>query len=209
MQKDFRSKGFILVISSPSGCGKTTIAEALLKDDTNLKRSISATTRPAREGEVEGKDYFFISEDKHKQMVEDDLFLEHAQVFDKFYGTPKEHLNNILQQGKDVVCVIDWQGGVNLMKKASGDTVSVFILPPSLGELKARLTGRATDSPEVINRRLAEAKYEISKCEQYDYVVINDELNECVARLKAIVSSERLRRSRQDITRLIAAIEKE
>jgi len=208
MKNFFRSKGFIFIISSPSGCGKTTLANILLKDDSNLKQSISVTTRPKREGEVNGKDYFFISEGEYQKMIEEDLLLEHAKVFNNFYGTPREHVENILEQGKDILCVIDWQGGVNLMKKVRQDTVSAFILPPSLGELKTRLTVRATDSIEVIDRRLGEAKKEISKCDQYDYIVINDEVDECATQLRTILEAERLKRARQNMSRLISMVER-
>jgi guanylate kinase len=209
MKKNFRSRGFIFVISSPSGCGKTTLAKMLLKSDSNLKQSISVTTRPKREGEVNGKDYFFIDEEKYHQMVGSDLLLEHAKVFKNFYGTPKEYVEDLLKQGKDVVCVIDWQGGLNLLKNAGRDTVSVFILPPSLKSLESRLNERGTDSGEVINHRLAEAKHEISKCQHYDYIVINDKLDACADQLAEILHSERLKRSRQDISQLILDIEKE
>jgi len=207
MKDSFRSRGLMFVISSPSGCGKTTLAEALLSKDSNLERSISITTRPKRKEEIDGKDYFFITEDKYRQMVSDDLLLEHAQVFSHFYGTPKEHVEKLLNQGNDVVCVIDWQGGVNLMQKARQDTISAFILPPSLEELKIRLTNRATDETEVVHRRLAAAKNEISKCDNYDYVVVNNKFDDCVAQLRAILDAERARGSRQELQELIVAIE--
>jgi guanylate kinase len=209
MKNKFRSKSFIFIVSSPSGCGKTTLVQALLKDDTNLKRSVSVTTRLKREGEVDSKDYFFISEEKYKQMVKDDLLLERAEVFSYSYGTPKGYVEKILAYGQDVVCVIDWQGAASLAKRTSQSIVSVFILPPSLSALKSRLTGRGTDSEKVINARLSEAKKEISKCSHYDYVVINNKFDDCLAQLKSILKAERAKRIRLDIPGLITSIEKE
>ena len=209
MKKNFRPKGFIFIISSPSGCGKTMLAKTLLKDDANLKQSISVTTRPKRKGEVSGQDYFFIDGKEYKRMLEDDLLLEHAKIFGNLYGSPKKNIEEILNQGKDVLCVIDWQGAVELMKKVRKDLVTVFILPPALSELKKRLTGRATDSSEVMKRRLNKAKEEISKSYQYDYIVINDDFATCASQLKMILGTERLKRVRQDMIRLISAIEKE
>lgn len=206
---NFKSQGFIVVISSPSGCGKTTLANMLLSNDSNLKKSISVTTRLKRKGEIEGKDYFFTTEKQYKEMVAKDLLLEHAQVFDHFYGIPSQHVEKVLKQGKDVLCVIDWQGGVSLMKKIKRQNiVSIFILPPSLAILKKRLIDRKTDSEKVINNRLSEAKHEISKCVHYDYVVINNKLEQCADQLKAILTAERLKRARQDIKALIGSIEK-
>lgn len=209
MQNKFRSKGCLFVVSSPSGCGKTTLVEILLKDDSSLQRSISVTTRPKREGEVDGKDYFFISADKYKQMARDGLLLEYAEVFGYSYGTPKAYVEKLLEQGKDVVCVIDWQGAESLLKSGMENMVSVFILPPSLSALRARLTRRATDTEEVINRRLSEANKEISKCGNYDYIVVNNKFDDCLAQLKSILEAERTRSTRQNVQSLIMHIEKD
>ena len=208
MTKNFQHHGFIVVISSPSGCGKTTLSQMLLKKDSNLKRSISVTTRARRKGERDKRDYFFITEEKYKNMISKDLLLEHAEVFGNYYGTPKQYVEELIKQGKDVVCVIDWQGGVNLMKKVKNNIVSLFILPPSLSALKRRLMTRDTDTIEVINNRLSKAKYEISKCVHYDYIVINDKLDKCADEVLTIIRAERLKRVRCNVNSLLNFIER-
>lgn len=187
----------MFIISSPSGCGKTTLAHALLAEDKQIKRSISVTTRPKRKGEVHGKDYWFVSREKFDEMVANDMFLEHAEVFGNGYGTPKAQTTQWLQAGFDVMYVIDWQGGLRIMRKVKKEAVSVFILPPSMKILAQRLKGRASDSPDVIKRRLSLAQNEISKCKHYDYIVVNDNLDDAVKKLQSIITAERLKQKRQ------------
>ena len=208
VNNNFRSKGLMFVISSPSGCGKTTLAKILLNTISDIKASVSVTTRTRRKGEMHGRDYYFVDEKKFKKMVDDNMLLEHAEVFGNFYGTPRTHTEDQLSKGLDVMYVIDWQGGIQLMKSTKQDVVSVFILPPSLKVLEQRLKGRGTDNIETIKRRLAKAKEEISKCYYYDYVVINDNLQKCTAPLEAILTTERLKRTRQNMEALIEAVER-
>lgn len=198
-----RSKPIMFIISSPSGCGKTTLARALLAQDKLIKRSVSVTTRPKRMGEIQGKDYWFISRKKFDAMVESDMLIEHAEVFGNGYGTPKKQTEQLFKAGMDVMYVIDWQGGLRLMRKVKKEAVSVFILPPSIKILTSRLKSRALDSPEVIKRRLALARTEISKCKYYDYIVVNDKVDEAVLQLRSILKAERLRRTRQNLNILL------
>jgi len=187
----------MLVMSSPSGAGKTTITRALLKKDDNLSMSISATTRAPRPGEVDGEDYFFIEKTKFEDMVEKDEFLEHAKVFDNYYGTPKGPVDDALGAGKDVLFDVDWQGARDLRHAARDDQVSIFILPPSHDELERRLYTRAQDSEEVVQKRMSKAASEMSHWGEYDYIVINVDIEDSVAQVEAIMTAERLKRNRQ------------
>lgn len=190
-------RGLMLVLSSPSGAGKTTISRRLLETDDNLRLSISVTTRQRRPGEVDGIDYRFIKPEDFQLMVNRQELLEHAKVFDNYYGTPRAEVENRLGQGRDVLFDIDWQGTQQLAQKLRDDLVSVFILPPSTRELERRLRTRAQDSAEVVAKRMAKASDEISHWAEYDYIVINDDFDRCLANVAAILRAERLRRQRQ------------
>ncbi|WP_288900733.1 guanylate kinase [uncultured Sneathiella sp.] len=190
-------RGLMLVLSSPSGAGKTTISRALLKEDDNLVMSVSATTRPRRPGEQDGKDYFFVEPVDFNLMINRDELLEHAKVFNHYYGTPRGPVEDALSEGQDILFDIDWQGTQQLAHKARTDLVSVFILPPSTEALEKRLKTRAQDPAEVIDQRMSKAAEEISHWSEYDYVVINDDLDRCLAEVKAILTAERVRRTRR------------
>lgn len=193
----FQRRGVLFVLSSPSGAGKSTIARRLLQDDPSLTMSVSATTRPIRAGEVDGRDYHFVTVDHFKDMVAAHEFLEWAHVFDHRYGTPRAQVEEMLAAGKDVLFDIDWQGAQQLFQLKGGDVVRVFILPPSMEILRERLEKRATDSQEVIDRRMARAASEVSHWDGYDYVLVNDDVELCIAQVKTILAAERLKRSRQ------------
>jgi guanylate kinase len=190
-------RGFMLVLSSPSGAGKTSIARQLLADDANLTLSVSATTRPARSNEVDGRDYHFVNQERFDAMVAADEFLEYATVFDNSYGTPKADVMAVLEAGGDVLFDIDWQGTQQVANAAGDDLVSVFILPPSRAALQGRLESRAQDSEEVVAARMAKASDEISHYREYDYIIVNDDLDNSVGAVRAILAAERLRRDRQ------------
>lgn len=190
-------RGLMLILSSPSGAGKTTIARKLLEEDGEIAMSVSVTTRPMRPGEVEGKDYHFVDQVQFDAMVENGDFYEWATVFGHCYGTPKAEIRAGLKEGRDFLFDIDWQGTQQLHQKAQADVVPVFILPPSLDELHRRLVGRNTDSPEVIAARMARAQAEISHWDGYDYVVVNDDIDACYGRVREILQAERMRRTRQ------------
>jgi guanylate kinase len=190
-------RGLMLVLSSPSGAGKSTLSRRLLQTDPNIAMSVSATTRPKRPNEVEGKDYFFVTPETFEAMVKDGAFLEHATVFGNRYGTPRKPVDKMLADGRDVLFDIDWQGAQQLSQKVKDDLVRVFILPPSRAELERRLRARAEDTPEVVARRMAEANNEISRYSEYDYVIVNDDVQKAQAQLEAIVAAERLSRQRQ------------
>ena len=190
-------RGLMLVLSSPSGAGKSTLSRRLLESDPRIAMSVSVTTRAKRPNEVEGKDYYFVTPERFEAMVKEDAFLEHATVFKHRYGTPKEAVDKILAEGRDVLFDIDWQGAQQLSQKAKDDLVRVFILPPSRAELERRLSTRAQDTPEVVAARMAEADNEISRWSEYDYVIINDDAEKAERELKAIVAAERLNRQRQ------------
>ncbi|MFN9001289.1 MAG: guanylate kinase [Holosporales bacterium] len=196
-QRLVERRGLMLILSSPSGAGKTTLARALLQADPNLTMSVSLTTRKRRPGEVHGSDYYFVTPAEFEQHVADGKLLEYAKVFDHYYGTPKDAVDKALSTGKDVLFDIDWQGTQQLSQMARGDLVSVFILPPNLHELEERLTRRAQDPQEVVARRMAKAQDEISHWAEYDYVIINAEFEKALAEIKAILAAERLRRQRQ------------
>ncbi len=190
-------RGLMFILSSPSGAGKTTISRRLLEHDADIRLSISVTTRPARPGEVDGKDYHFRTPAEFDSMVEDNAFLEWAHVFGHSYGTPKAQIKDGLKAGHDFLFDIDWQGTQQLYQRAETDVVRVFLLPPSLDELRRRLTTRGTDSAEVIAGRMERAQAEISHWDGYDYVVVNDDIDECFAKVVQILAAERLRRARQ------------
>jgi len=189
-------RGLMLVLSSPSGAGKTSIAKKLLDIDKNLSLSISATTRPAREKEVNGKDYFFVTQEEFDSLVKTNKLLEYAHIFGNEYGTPKEPVENALKNGKDVLFDIDWQGTQQIAETSKGDLVTVFILPPSYAEQKRRLFKRDQDSEEEISNRLNKSSEEISHWAEYDYVIINDDFDKSVHRIMSILTAERLKRSR-------------
>jgi guanylate kinase len=187
----------MLVLSSPSGAGKSTIARNLLAEFPDLTLSVSVTTREKRGSEIDGKHYHFISKREFTMMAESDALLESAEVHGNFYGTPREPADEIMRQGRDMLFDIDWQGGMQLMEKARADVVSIFILPPSMEELKKRLVRRAEDASEVIEKRLANALEEITHWNEYDYVVINDDLERAFKEVKSILIAERLRQDRR------------
>ncbi|MCW8862841.1 MAG: guanylate kinase [Rhodospirillales bacterium] len=187
----------MLIMSSPSGAGKSTISRALLDCEAELTMSVSATTRPPRPGEVDGRDYYFISVDDYHRMVANGEFLEHAKVFDNYYGTPRKPVEDALSQGRDVLFDVDWQGTQQIAENAEKDLVRVFILPPSVKELERRLYNRAQDSEEVVKKRMAKAASEMSHYFEYDYIVINVDVAESVANVRSILHAERLKRERQ------------
>ena len=192
-------RGLMYVMSSPSGAGKTTITRALLKSNPDISMSISATTRKRRAGEVHGQDYYFVSVDEFREMVEKGEMLEHAKVFDNYYGTPKKPVQEALAAGRDVMFDIDWQGTQQLCESAREDVVTVFILPPSRGELENRLRNRSKDtleSEEDIQGRMSKAAAEISHYAEYDYVIINSDVDEAIKKADLILQGERLKRRR-------------
>jgi len=193
----FKRRGVLFVLSSPSGAGKSTIARMLREDQPELVVSVSYTTRPMRPGEVDGVDYHFVDLETFRAMVANHEFLEWAHVFGHRYGTPKAQVWNVLEQGRDILFDIDWQGAQQLHQLAGGDIVRVFILPPSMTELRTRLERRATDSPEVIDARMDRAANEVSHWDGYDYVLVNDDVANCFDCVKTILAAERLKRSRQ------------
>ncbi|NIA70298.1 guanylate kinase [Pelagibius litoralis] len=187
----------MLVLSSPSGAGKTSISRRLLELDDSLSLSISATTRPRRPAETEGEHYFFVSAARFEEMVKTGALFEHAMVFGNQYGTPREPVEEALDAGRDVLFDIDWQGTQQVAEKARDDLVSVFILPPSTEELERRLHSRAQDSDEVVRGRMAKAADEMSHWAEYDYIIINHDLEQSVAQVEAILTAERLKRERR------------
>ena len=190
-------RGLMLVLSSPSGAGKTTLSRKLLDGDGAIAMSVSVTTRAPRKGEKEGKDYFFVSAGMFEGMVKSGSFLEHATVFGNRYGTPKEPVMLALAKGKDVLFDIDWQGTQQLRQQAGDDLVSIFVLPPSHKELERRLRARAQDAEAVVAARMGRANHEISHWAEYDYVVVNDDVGRAIAKIRTILAAERLRRARQ------------
>jgi len=197
MSKQSERRGLMLVLSSPSGAGKTTLANLLMDSDPHAKPSISYTTRAKRPGEIEGKHYYFVDKKTFQQMIADNKFLEYAEVFGNFYGTPKEEVEDILSKGDDVVFDIDWQGNKSLTENSPTDVVSVFILPPSKKILRERLIKRAQDASETIELRMAKANSELSHWQDYDYVIVNKDINVSLNKLKNILSTERLRKHRR------------
>ncbi len=199
--------GKLYIISAPSGAGKTSLVKRLLQEMDNLSVSVSHTTRPARAGEVEGNDYFFVSVPQFKAMLAQDQFLEHAQVFDNFYGTSRLSVEQMLAQGQDVILEIDWQGARQI-RQMLPDCTSIFILPPSLPILQQRLHGRGQDNESVIQRRLAEAMIEISHHGEFDYLLVNEDFDHALAQLKSIVIAQRLvkKRQQQNLKELLHAL---
>ena len=190
-------RGLMLVLSSPSGAGKTTLSRKLLDKDDNVALSVSVTTRKMRPGEKDGRDYLFIARRQFDVMVDNGELLEWAEVFDNYYGTPKKPVLDALATGRDVLFDIDWQGTQKLRERAGADLVSVFVLPPSIPELERRLRARAQDDYETIHRRMAKAADEMSHWAEYDYVVINRDLDQAFADVVTILAAERLKRERQ------------
>ncbi len=191
------TRGLMLVLSSPSGAGKSTISRAVLEREQNITLSVSATTRRPRRGEVDGRDYFFVDDVRFRAMVEAGAFLEHADVFGHRYGTPRAPVEAALEEGRDMLFDIDWQGAQQIAEKARTDLVGVFVLPPSIEELERRLHTRAQDSAEVVRARMAKALDEVSHYAEYDYVVINSDLEASIAEVRSILHAERRRRTRQ------------
>ncbi len=191
-------RGLMLVLSSPSGAGKTSIARALIEGDEGIAMSVSVTTRAPRSGERDGVDYRFVEREDFESMARSGELLEHAEVFGNQYGTPRQPVEDALAAGRDVLFDIDWQGSQQLAQKAGDDLVSIFILPPSTAALTSRLRVRAQDSDEVVAARMEKAADEMSHWAEYDYIVVNSELEDSVARVRAILTAERLRRPRQE-----------
>lgn len=196
--QNIKRRGLMLVMSSPSGAGKTTISRELLSREPELTMSVSATTRQPRTGEVDGKDYYFITKDKFQDMVENDEFLEHATVFENSYGTPRGPVEEALSSGRDVLFDVDWQGTQQMAGKTRGDLVTIFILPPSQEELEKRLRTRAQDPEDVIKKRMAQASSEMSHYDEYDYIVVNVDVEESVEQVQSILTSERLKKGRRE-----------
>lgn len=194
---ELERRGLLFILSSPSGAGKSTLSRMLLEADSGIGLSVSYTTRPPRPGEVDGVDYHFTDVDTFKKMASNGEFMEWAHVFGHRYGTPKEAVKEILNNGRDVLFDIDWQGAQQLYQEAGPDVVRVFVLPPSIEELERRLHSRGTDSDEVIADRMSRAKSEIGHWDGYDYVLINDDVQRCFAQVQDILTAERLKRRRQ------------
>ena len=190
-------RGLMFILSSPSGAGKTTVARKLLADDGALAMSVSVTTRPIRSGEVDGRDYSFTTRPEFEEQVAAGAFLEWAEVFGNLYGTPRAAIADGLAAGQDYLFDVDWQGAQQLTQAARADVASVFLLPPSIDELERRLRSRGTDSDEVIASRMDRARAEISHWSEYDYVVVNAEVDSCFAQVRDVLRSERLRIGRQ------------
>jgi guanylate kinase len=201
---ELKRRGLLFILSSPSGAGKTTLSRQLLERyrdaaaHETLVMSVSVTTRPMRPGEMDGRDYFFVDQDRYQQMVGQNELLEHARVFENYYGTPAAFVSNHISQGTDVLFDIDWQGTQQLKAKKPDDLVSIFILPPSMVELERRLKSRAQDSDEVVKGRMQKATAEISHWQEYDYVLINQDLGQTLEKIDTILKAERLKRTRQE-----------
>ena len=209
--KTMARRGLLIILSSPSGAGKSTLAKRLLAWDTGMRFSISATTRAPRPGEEPGREYYFHTREEFIQMVDRGEMLEHAEVFGNFYGSPKGPVESAINGGKDVLFDVDWQGGQQVRNSALGKHVlSIFILPPSIPELERRLISRGQDSKEVIDNRMAKSRDEISHWPEYDYVLVNDDLEATEDRLKTIISAERLRLTQQpDVVDVVRTLNKE
>ena len=190
-------RGLLIILSSPSGAGKSTLSRRVLEDDPDVVFSVSATTRKKRVGEVDGKDYYFKTHNEFRELVNNDGMLEHAEVFGNFYGSPSAPVEAAIDAGKDVLFDVDWQGGQQIRNSALKDAVvSIFILPPSIAALESRLMSRAQDSAKVVAERMAQSRSEISHWAEYDYVLVNDDLERAEGELRAILTAERLRRDR-------------
>lgn len=192
-----KRRGLMLVLSSPSGAGKTTLSRSLLDSDTETRLSVSVTTRPVRPDEVDGKDYIFLKAEEFQSMVDADELLEYATVFGHSYGTPRQAVEENLEAGRDVLFDIDWQGTQQLVQKAQEDVVRIFILPPSMESLVERLRTRGQDSNEVVASRMEQAATEISHWAEYDYVLVNRDFDQCLGEIREILEVERRRRSRR------------
>ena len=190
-------RGLMVVLSSPSGAGKTTLTRRLLAENADMTMSVSATTRPPRSGERDGEDYYFVTKTRFAELEEQGEFLEHAKVFDNHYGTPRGPVEEALMQGQDVIFDIDWQGAQQLTQAAPYDLVKIFILPPNMRELEKRLRTRAQDSDAVIAKRMSKSEAEISHWAEYDYVIVNEDIETALQELLSIVRSERMRSRRQ------------
>jgi len=205
--RDIARRGIMLVVSSPSGAGKTTLTRALLDKETKISLSISVTTRARRPSEAEGVHYQFVSKREFEIMRDAGQLLEWAEVHGNFYGTPREPVERALNEGRDVLFDIDWQGTLQLYEKVRPDVVSVFVLPPTAEELKGRLVRRAEDTPEIVDRRLRNALEEIPHWTEYDYVLVNHDFEESLTRLRAVLTAERLKRVRQqDIEKFVGGL---
>ena len=194
---DKSNRGLVLIISSPSGAGKTTICKKLIEEVNNLNLSVSVTTRLKRSDEVDGKDYFFRSDKEFDDMVKQEKFLEYAKVFDYSYGTLKSEIDTKIINGINVIVDIDWQGTRQIEQHLPDDIVKIFILPPSINELEKRLGARATESQDSFKKRMSEARKEISHYSEYDFIIINEDIQESVSKIKTILHSESLRKRRQ------------
>ena len=196
-ENELQRRGLMLVLSSPSGAGKPTLARRLVEIDKNLRISISVTTRAPRQNEVNGRDYHFVSEDVFRSMADSGQFLEHARVFGHFYGTPVQAVNESLSNGSDILFDIDWQGAQQITEHARNDVVKIFVLPPSTDELARRLRTRAQDPKRVLSERMAKAADEITHWPEYDYVIVNEDLEIATNQINNILCAERLRRHRR------------
>jgi guanylate kinase len=196
-EPSIKRRGLLLVLSSPSGAGKTTISRKLFDEDGKLAMSVSVTTRPKRPGEIDGTHYTFVDRAKFDQMVADGELLEHAIVFGNCYGTPRGPVMQALDSGQDIISDVDWQGTQQLKQNVGADVVAIFVLPPSIEALKERLQSRAQDTAEVVQARMAKSSDEMSHWPEYDYVIVNDDLDTSVAQVRAILDAERKRRTRQ------------
>lgn len=206
-----KRKGLLIILSSPSGAGKSTLARRLMAWDQSLRFSVSATTRAPRPGEEDGREYYFRSRPEFEAMVEAGEMLEHAEVFGNLYGSPRAPVEAAMAEGRDTIFDIDWQGGQQIRNSALGrDVVSIFVLPPSIAELEHRLRSRAQDSDEVIAGRMAKSEAEISHWAEYDYVLINEDIDRAESELKTILTAERMRRDRQpDLAEFVRGLNRE
>jgi len=196
-EPSIKRRGLLLVLSSPSGAGKTTISRKLFETDGKLAMSVSVTTRPKRPGEIDGKHYHFVARKKFDQMVAQGELLEHAVVFGNCYGTPRGPVMQALESGQDIISDVDWQGTQQLKQNVGADVVAVFVLPPTIEALKERLQSRAQDSADVVQERMAKSSDEMSHWAEYDYVIVNDNLDASLRQVQAILEAERKRRTRQ------------
>ncbi|RMH49212.1 MAG: guanylate kinase [Alphaproteobacteria bacterium] len=206
-----KRRGLLIILSSPSGAGKSTLSRRLMEWDPSIRFSVSATTRPPRPGEVDGREYHFLDRETFERMVDEGAFLEHAEVFGNLYGTPRAPVEAAIEEGNDILFDIDWQGGQQIRNSPlSEDVVSIFVLPPSIRALEARLRKRGQDPEEVIRARMSRSRDEISHWAEYDYVLVNDDLERCSTEVETIVSAERLRRRRRPgLTEFVRSLNRE